>query len=591
MIPAPGLRPGQTAAHLSLEEHHRKKVLLAQWMKSCSSLNASPSNSSVMRTCCWFWRTAFALVLLILSGTAQYDGGNSVPRPSVCQPISIPLCTDIAYNQTIMPNLLGHTSQEDAGLEVHQFYPLVQVQCSAELQFFLCTMYAPVCTVLDRPIPPCRSLCEQARQGCEELMNKFGFQWPARLRCQNFPVHGAGEICVGQNTSDAEGPASELIPTTLPPFMRSERPFSCPPQLQVPSYLSYTFLGDKDCGAPCEPSKPGGLMYFSEEELQFSRLWVGTWSVLCCVSTLFTILTYLLDRRRFLYPERPVIFLSGCYFMVGLAYGAGFLLQDEAACVDRFKEGGYRMVVQGTEKDVCTGLFMVLYFFSVSSSMWWLVLSLSWFLSAAMKWGHEAIEANSQYFHLAAWVVPALKTIMVLAVRQVEGDPLSGVCSVGVYGVDGLRGFVLAPLLVYLLIGTAFLLTGFVSLFHVRSIMKHNGTKTEKLDRLMVRIGAFSLLYTVSQAVTIACLVYEQAFRPQWDATWRAQTCGHFAVPCPAGHPPPASPSFTVFMIKYLMTLMTGVTSGLWVWSGKTMRSWRRFSKRANISEQQVGRS
>ncbi|XP_010725824.1 frizzled-1-like, partial [Meleagris gallopavo] len=118
------------------------------------------------------------------------------------QPISIPLCTDIAYNQTIMPNLLGHTNQEDAGLEVHQFYPLVKVQCSAELKFFLCSMYAPVCTVLEQALPPCRSLCERARQGCEALMNKFGFQWPDTLRCEKFPVHGAGELCVGQNASE-----------------------------------------------------------------------------------------------------------------------------------------------------------------------------------------------------------------------------------------------------------------------------------------------------------------------------------------------------------------------------------------------------
>nr|XP_046260328.1 frizzled-7-A-like [Scatophagus argus] len=129
------------------------------------------------------------------------------PEHGFCQPISIPLCTDIAYNLTIMPNLLGHTNQEDSGLEVHQFYPVVKAQCSADLKFFLCSIYAPVCTVLEQAIPPCRSLCERARQGCEALMNKFGFQWPERLRCEVFPVHGAGEICVGQNTSEPSSPA------------------------------------------------------------------------------------------------------------------------------------------------------------------------------------------------------------------------------------------------------------------------------------------------------------------------------------------------------------------------------------------------
>lgn len=534
----------------------------------------------------WFW-VWIAETLLFQPGISQYDGGISTPEHGFCQPISIPLCTDIAYNQTIMPNLLSHTNQEDAGLEVHQFYPLVKVQCSVDLKFFLCSMYAPVCTVLEQAIPPCRSLCERARQGCEALMNKFGFQWPERLRCENFPVHGAGEICVGQNTTERERPSINPTPSLRE---RSNQPFSCPLQLQVPTYLNYHFLGAKDCGAPCEPSKPSGLMYFTVNELKFGRLWIGTWSILCCLSTLFTVLTYLVDMERFRYPERPIIFLSGCYFMVALAYTAGFLLEDRAVCVDQFRELGYKLVAQGTKKEACTILFMMLYFFGMASSIWWVILSLTWFLSAGMKWGHEAIAASSQYFHLAAWAVPAVKTIVILAMGQIDGDLLSGVCYVGVYNVDALRGFVLAPLFVYLFIGTSFLLAGFVSLFRIRTIMKHDGTKTEKLEKLMVRIGVFSVLYTVPATVVIACHFYEQAFRPQWEQTWRKQTCKHFAAPCPAGTSVPMTPDFTVFMIKYLMTMIVGITSGIWIWSGKTLQSWHRFYQSiSNNSREETG--
>lgn len=118
-----------------------------------------------------------------------------------CEKITIPLCKDIQYNETIMPNLLNHMKQDDAGLEVHQFFPLVKVQCSKQLKFFLCTMYVPVCTVLEDAIPPCRSLCNEARTGCESLMNKFGFEWPETLRCDQFPPSG---LCVGENTTSTE---------------------------------------------------------------------------------------------------------------------------------------------------------------------------------------------------------------------------------------------------------------------------------------------------------------------------------------------------------------------------------------------------
>lgn len=50
-----------------------------------------------------------------------------------CEPIAIPMCKDIQYNMTIIPNLLNHQSQDEAGLEVHQFFPLVKVRWQAGL--------------------------------------------------------------------------------------------------------------------------------------------------------------------------------------------------------------------------------------------------------------------------------------------------------------------------------------------------------------------------------------------------------------------------------------------------------------------------
>ncbi|XP_055732675.1 frizzled-1-like [Salvelinus fontinalis] len=508
------------------------------------------------KVCRMFSQLLVLIILALLRGADGQHGhrGMSVPEHGFCQPISIPLCTDIAYNETIMPHLLGHTNQEDAGLEVYQFYPLVKVQCSPDLKFFLCSMYAPVCTALEQALPPCRS-------------------------------HGAGELCVGQNVSDRSAPINPTSDVTESPygqFRTVKGQFRCPVALRVPPYLNYRFLGEEDCGAPCEPSKPHGMMYFNEDKLTFAEIWIGIWSVLCCGYTLFTVLTYLVDMQRFSYPERPIIFLSGCYTIVSLAYIAGFLLGDKVVCNNRF-DSNVKTLIQGTKKEGCTILFMMLYFFSMASSIWWVILTLTWFLSAGMKWGHEAIEANSQYFHLAAWAVPAIKTVTILAVGQV--DVLSGVCYVGINSVYALRGFVLAPLLIYLFLGTSFLLAGFVSLFRIRTIMKHDGTKMRKLEKLMVRIGIFSV-YTVPATVVIACYFYEQAFREQWEKSWVSRTCKNYAVPCHGHHHPQMSPDFTVFMIKYLMMLIVGITSGFWIWSSKTLNSWRRFYTRLASNKQ-----
>ncbi|XP_025832107.1 frizzled-7-like [Agrilus planipennis] len=465
------------------------------------------------------------------------DRDDLIPHHDKCQQITVPFCMDIQYNTTIMPNLLNHQKQDDAGLEVHQFFPLVKVRCSPDLQFFLCSVYVPVCTILERPIPPCRSLCLNAKSGCESIMEKFGFKWPENLDCAQYPEGQDidGMMCVGENkTAPASSTYSPLDSYSLGPIsFHPDTPFQdiyngrdygfvCPVQFKVPKMLEYSLkVGDKvekDCGAPCN------MMFFNENERKFSQVWVGTWAVICSISCLFTVLTFLIDTNRFRYPERPIIFLSVCYLMVALTYVVGFLAGDSIACREPFPaQVGIQTVstiTQGTKHEMCTILFMVLYFFSMASSIWWVVLTLTWFLAAGLKWGHEAIEANSQYFHLAAWAVPAIKTITILAMGKVEGDILSGVCYVGIWNVEALRGFVLSPLCGYLVLGTIFLMAGFVSLFRIRTEMKHDGTKTDKLEKLMIRIGIFSVLYTVPALIVIGCLFYEHTYFDSWMRTW-----------------------------------------------------------------------
>ena len=111
-----------------------------------------------------------------------------------CEALVIPLCSDLQQNMTLFPNILNHRTQEEAALEVHQFFPLVKVGCSPYLAQFLCSVYAPPC---EEPRQPCRELCNQAREGCEALMQRFGFTWPGILACNKFPTRHNGTNCIG----------------------------------------------------------------------------------------------------------------------------------------------------------------------------------------------------------------------------------------------------------------------------------------------------------------------------------------------------------------------------------------------------------
>ena len=105
--------------------------------------------------------------------------------------------------------------------------------------------------------------------------------------------------------------------------------------------------------------------------------------------------------------------------------------------------------------------------------------------------------------------------------------------STGISNVYAMRGFVLVPLVMYLILGTCFLTAGFVALFRIRTIMKHDGTKTDKLEKLMVRIGIFGVLYTVPAMIVIGCHFYEQSFRAEWMVTWYAKICKRLGTVCP----------------------------------------------------------
>lgn len=159
---------------------------------------------------------------------------------------------------------------------------------------------------------------------------------------------------------------------------------------------------------------------------------------------------------------------------------------------------------------------------------------------------------------------------------------MSGVCYVGLWNVKSLRGFVLVPLIVYCGLGILFLFAGFVSLFRIRTVMKLDGTKTDKLEKLITRIFIFSVLYIVPALIVIGCLIYEQSYFDNWMLTWHMDMCAKpaYSIACPVGarklnvgH----RPLFFIFMIKYLMSMIVGFTSSIWVCSNKTLSSWRKF--------------
>ncbi|CAL8288708.1 unnamed protein product [Lota lota] len=517
-------------------------------------------------------------------------------KEMTCEPITVPMCRDVGYNLTHMPNQFHHYSQEEVGLEVHQFWPLVRIRCSPDLLFFLCSVYTPICMPdYGRPLPPCRAVCERAKRGCSPLMRQYGFQWPPRMSCERLPRQGDPlQLCMDRNASDDRAvttapppskPPHHLLPPAPP--RRRPAPRGCDPECPCrPSSSSSSSSWRRDPAAGC-PAPPCVQPHLTANQQAFTRLWLGLWAGLCFLSTAGTLATFLMDRGRFQYPELPIVYLAAC----SLCVAAGYLLRLAAGhrAVACTADGAHALGRGGAAagSPLCMLVFLLLYFFGMAGAAWWLLLSLTWYLAAGLKWSSEAIAGHAHYYHLTAWLLPSGQTVAALALGAVDGDAAVGVCYVGGRGLAGLRGLVLGPLLLYLLAGSGFLLAGFVSLFRIRSVIRGGGAgpgvalKTRKLERLMVRLGLFTVLYMVPAVAVVTCLAYEQHLRLAACAS------------CPAPHRQrggaaggavgDARPEHAVLMLKHFMTLVGGVTSGVWVWSGKTLGAWNRFLSRCCV--------
>jgi frizzled protein 9/10 len=553
-----------------------------------------------------------------------------------------------------MPNLMGHKDQSEAAIQVHEFIPLVEIGCSKNLKFFLCSLYAPMCTEqIDIPIPSCQSICEEVKSKCLPVLQQFNFNWPHMLNCSRLPVPEKNGLCMEvPNITDAKGqkhhvssyisssssssmaakhfntdkPLSEKDSKAVLNSLESMYPFLYPPRrneinsqssqhspqskpaISLESFgISANTLNSDNIYGNGNPSKGGNKCYpefvyipiagksfnhteaacapkcgkdilFTRNDKNFVEIWMCIWASICFMSTLFTVLTFWIDPSRFRYPEKPIIFLSMCFCISSVAYLIRIYAGSEFVSCDKSDSGEYHITLEGLENSGCIIVFLLLYYFGMAASMWWVILTITWYLAAGKKWGHEAIESKASLFHLLAWATPAILTIIVLTLRHVDGDELTGLCYVGSQDPNALLYFVIIPLCVFAAFGDFVLALGFVSLSRIRSVMRFDGHNTNKLERLMVRIGVFTTFYTLPALCVIGCHVYEYKLSSKWKETAidRSRVCQdtNSMSSCRLNE---SIPLKEIFVLKIFMSLVLGISTGIWVWSNKTWSSWTLF--------------
>ncbi|GFO21845.1 frizzled [Plakobranchus ocellatus] len=133
-----------------------------------------------------------------------------------CAPVGETKCPHASGKLIHLPNVLGHTSLNEAETNMNQLNPVLSFIPSPAFKSFFCAVHFPQCTqeVAEGVILPCKSLCLQARADMRRMMGNQmpggASIWPASIRCSIFPDTGP---CMGLDGITA--------PTGRPTSMRN----------------------------------------------------------------------------------------------------------------------------------------------------------------------------------------------------------------------------------------------------------------------------------------------------------------------------------------------------------------------------------
>lgn len=164
---------------------------------------------------------AVTMALVSMCRASEYDylvykPERSYGKPPQCMDIpgDLRLCHNVGYNQMMLPNLLEHETMAEVKQQASSWVPLVNKNCHPDTQVLLCSLFAPVC--LERPIYPCRWLCEAVRDNCTPIMEAYGFPWPEMLTCEKFPQD---DVCIAmsRNTTDTPDHTGRRLHVQLRP--------------------------------------------------------------------------------------------------------------------------------------------------------------------------------------------------------------------------------------------------------------------------------------------------------------------------------------------------------------------------------------
>lgn len=536
-----------------------------------------------------------------------------------CDNINKPICQGLQYQKTKMPNSVGITNQEDSEKRMKDYYPLINIQCSHYFRFFLCTIYFPMCTDVfggSKALLPCKQLCIYIQSRCEPYIQAFKLKWPVELNCTALPANST--MCIQPRSYEQD--LNRTLDSKSIDELRKLYPYYNNLFNSYDSKLKHVENENpiKELGSKCLESHvlfPSGFdnktksvlntcrprcdinFWYSSSDKTLARMWYLIWTVLCLVSSFVAILTFVFDQKeRFMYPERPIIFIVLCYGFVCIFNLFQFGLGRKRIVCQATHTDPQEVILmkEGFESPMCTLTFLGMYYFDMVAALWWLMLAISCYLASARKWSCEGLERISNVMHIVAWTIPAISTTIVLILHKIDADELLGSCYVGRQNSKANLFFILLPRMIYFLLGSVLLILSFRSLLILRKNMAHNKLNLimdvlqnqQSLEKFIAKTGIFCGVYGVPMTCYIGCQMYYYMHIDQWNQVgmmnigsecvnkhglrWSDKSCLK-NLPLPL---------IEIRLLEIFSTLVIGITSGMWMWCNKkTLVNLHKFLK------------
>ncbi|XP_068442070.1 protein smoothened [Clinocottus analis] len=521
-----------------------------------SSRGRSPIVGLCGMLCVWAAWLSGCGAALSPNGTVFED---NCKKTSTCEALKYNTClgSPLPYTHTSLILAEDSSTQEEAFEKLTMWSGLRNApRCWSVIQPLLCAIYMPKCEN-GRVELPSQSLCLATRRPCSIVDQERG--WPSFLKCDQFPVGCANEV----------------------QKLKFNMSGQCEAPLVKTDIQSSWYKDVEGCGIQCDNP------LFTEEEHNDMHAYIAYFGTITLLCTFFTLATFLADwRNSNRYPAVILFYINACFFVGSIGWLAQFLdgARDEIVCKS---DNTMRLGEPSSSETLsCVTIFIIVYYSLMSGVIWFVMLTYAWHTSfKALGTTQQPLSGRTSYFHMVTWSIPFVLTVAILAIAEVDGDSVSGICFVGYKNYRYRAGFVLAPIGVVLVVGGYFLIRGVMTLFSIKS--NHPGLLSEKaaskINETMLRLGIFGFLAFGFVFITFGCHFYDFFNQAEWERSFREYVLceANVTIASQTNKPIPECiiknrPSLMVEKINLFSMFGTGIAMSTWVWTKATILIWKR---------------